>query len=225
MRNPVQRGEACGALVHRPSLGGTPTDGCPCPRAWFGAAEDDPYLQSSPVQEPTPGTLTLAAMRGSWWDQHQARVNALHVDMDRLMEPYRLHGPCLEPFLARRPSESPDSLGHDAPRVRFVCPSGHLVDDVRAHRSWDGDSEDDQERWQLRSCLKWNESQSADGRGIHAAAPWQTRDQPTVGVALRNRARCRNTRCRYDGEKTLEDLLKLYAAAVKMGLRQVQFKD
>ncbi len=223
MKNPVERGEACPALVHRPSLGGTPTDRCPCTAAWFGSPEDDPHSQAPPVQQPTAETLALAAVRQSWWEQHQHRVDSLHVDMDRLMEPYVLHGPCLEPFLARGPADPPDLLGHASPRVRFVCPSGHLVDDVRAERAWDSESEDNPERWQLRSCLKWNEAQYADGRGLQVAAPWQT--QSIQGVALRSRARCRKTQCRYDGTKSLEDLLKLYAAAVSTGLRQVQFRD
>jgi hypothetical protein len=226
VKNPVELGEDCDVLVHRPSLGGTPTENCPCSasRFWWGPEEDDPRTKPPVLKEPTPESQALVAVRRSWWEEHQRRVDELSSVMDQVMEPFALHGPSLPPFLAR-PNHEPNELGWAAPHVRFLCPRGHLVDDVRADKFYDDDDVlGFTKRWNLRSALKWNEAQYRDGRGLHAAAPWHEVNN-RQGMTLRNRARCRNVKCRYDGEKTLEELLKLYAAAVAAGVREVQFRD
>jgi hypothetical protein len=166
--------------------------------------------------------LSAAALHAGWWERRQARLDGLEADLDRILEPYAVQGPALEPFLARQEHE-PNELGWAAPRVRLLCPRGHLVDDVYADKIYDGEVFFEK-RWNLRSALRFNERQHSDGRGLHAAAPWADVNQPHR-LELRTRARCRNARCAYDGAKMLDELLKLYAGAVVAGARQVQFRD
>lgn len=158
----------------------------------------------------------------SWYEQHRQRWDDLDADVARVLEAYRLEGPGLEP--AFRPYQAGE-LGHAAPSVRFLCPRGHLIDDVGVERSWDGVSE--RERWtvHVRRTRRYREEIDSV-RGLHVQAPWM--DAPTVqseSIGLRNRARCRNPKCRYDGRVKLEDLLKLYVAAVQTGTRDVRLKD
>ncbi len=218
MRTPIERGEACGAVVHRPSMGGTPTDRCPCSRMWWGAPEDDPYEQPAPPP-PTSDSITATAVIQSWWENHHDRWDDLAAEITRTLEPYLLHGPGFEPAFG--PYTTP-ALGFAAPRVRLLCPRGHLVDDVVVVLEWDGDSSDQRERWRLRSALKLSEAQYQEGLGLRVAAPLHEQPQgPWDVVGLRNRARCRNPKCKYDGRPKLEYLLKLYCLAVRTGTRQV----
>ncbi len=220
MRTPIERGEACRAVVHRPSMGGTPTDACPCnhSRWWHGTPEDDPFEQPAPPP-PTSDSITAAAVVQSWWENHLARWDDLDDEVTRVLEPYRLHGPGFEPAFG--PYTTP-ALGFAAPRLRLLCPRGHLVDDVVVVREWDGDSSDERERWRIKSALKWSEAQYSLGMGLRIAAPLQDKPMgPWDSIGLRNRARCRNPKCKYDGRPKLEDLLRLYCLAVRTGVREV----
>ncbi len=215
MSSPVERGEACRQPGHRPSLGGTPTSGCPC----GSLAEEAP---PAPLSQPNLESLVRARTVQSWFDNHMSRWDALDAEMTELMQPFQLEGPGLEPAFR---SYTTPGLEFAPPAVRFLCPSGHLVDDVVVQRAWDGES--DRERWtfRVRRTRRFREPEDLE-RGLHVQAPGLDQPRmPSEEVGLRNRARCRNNKCRYDGRVKLEDLLKLYALAVKTGTRDVRLPD
>ncbi len=203
---PIGCGEACGAVANRPSMGGTPTDSCPCSPIWWGAPEKDPYAQPTPAPH-TADSMTEAATVQSWWENHRARWLDLQNKLDEVL---------LNPVSGLSRPRRDDFVG---PPVRLLCPRGHMVDDVQAVCWWDGEGRPE-DSWRLRSILRATVHDR--DKGLTIAAPLKDRPRGQwEEVGLRNHARCRNRRCKYDGRHKLEDLLRLYAVAVATGQRQV----